>query len=230
MAEHFDPTQRTWIADRLGLGDTGLGEVREHVMATYFRPLCIYYRATSWYRGQDAAMRREAEDMVGGFFADRLSREDYLSQWAGSGKRLRHWLINGLLFYVREETRREHRGGGDLQGFDAADQSTAPAPGEADDAVWARALVTRALELTEHECAVRGLEPHGRVLRLKYFEEMSTQQIAGILGKSQGQIKGYTRLVSRMTARHFRELLERDGVNPDRLDEEIQSLLEVTDR
>lgn len=228
MAEHFDPTLRTWIGEQLAGGEAGLGEVREHVMATYFRPLCIYYRSTSWYRGRALGHESEAEDVVAGFFADRLSRSDYLATWEQSGKRLRHWLINGLLFYLREERRRWLAKAAPLGEIDIADAPDELGPAESDDVVLARGLVTRALELTEAECKTRGLEPHGRILRLRYFEEKSERDIADRLGKTPGQIKGYTRLVTRMTAKHFRTLLERDGVPTDRIDDEIQSLLEVT--
>lgn len=65
-------------------------------------------------------------------------------------------------------------------------------------------------------------------MRLRYYDELSEREIADRLGRSPGQIKGYTRLVTRMAAKHFRSLLERDGVPADRIDDEIRSLLEVT--
>ena len=61
---------RTWIGDRLAGGCASA--VNRHIMDVYARPLKIYYMGTSdrWLG--------EADDIIQGFFADRLAREDFL--------------------------------------------------------------------------------------------------------------------------------------------------------
>jgi hypothetical protein len=76
-------------------------------MEVYYEPLCIYCRATS-YRTLG-----EPEEIVGGFFASRLSDPTWIARWRDESRArsmpLRRWLLNGLCFYMREEARRQRR-------------------------------------------------------------------------------------------------------------------------
>ena len=100
---HFPPTLCTWIEGRLDDGTIGRDAINRHVMESYELPLRIYYLGTSW------RTLGEPEDIINGFMADRLERPNFFTQWKSSGKRLRHWLINALHFYLKEQWRRDRR-------------------------------------------------------------------------------------------------------------------------
>ena len=82
----FPQTLRTWIGARLVDGHAGRADVNRHLMTVYLRPLKIYFMGTSerWLG--------EPDDVVSGFFADRLARENFLDDWIASGVSLRRWL------------------------------------------------------------------------------------------------------------------------------------------
>lgn len=103
--QHFPDTERTFVLDQL---EAGCGrDLASYVMRVYYEPLCIYSRATSY---RDLG---EAEEIVAGFFASRLSDPTWLDRWRAESCRrpmpLRRWLLNGLCFYMREEARRRRR-------------------------------------------------------------------------------------------------------------------------
>lgn len=103
--EHFPETHHTFVLEALDGGRDR--ELASHVMLVYYRPLCAYFRATT-YRALG-----EAEEIVGGFFASRLSDPTWLARWRAESEArqvpLRRWLLNGLCFYLREESRRQRR-------------------------------------------------------------------------------------------------------------------------
>ena len=99
----FPETQNTWIGQRLREGKEGLAEINRHVMNVYAFPLRVYYHGTPhrWLG--------EADDVIQGYFADRLAREDFFKEWLKSGLRLRRWLINGFGFYLKELKKKRRR-------------------------------------------------------------------------------------------------------------------------
>src|SRR5882672_12709738 len=92
----FPRTLGTWIGRKLQEGKAGRAEVNRHLMSVYAWPLQVYFRGSSdrWLG--------EPEDIVQGFFADRLDREEFLPGCQESGLRLRRWLMNGFCFYLKE--------------------------------------------------------------------------------------------------------------------------------
>ena len=84
----FPATSATWLESQVRCADEPARErARRHVMAVYFHPLVVYVKGSS-YRGIG-----DADDLVAGFFADRLERGDYLEKWLVSGAPLRAWLM-----------------------------------------------------------------------------------------------------------------------------------------
>jgi len=103
LLDEFPSTQRTFITEAIGRGD--LLDARNHVMSRAYAPLCAYARASS------LRSIASAEDLVGGFFASRFARDEYLVRWLREHPPvpLRRWLVNGLLFYARERVADERR-------------------------------------------------------------------------------------------------------------------------
>ena len=65
----FPVTQRTWLGRALVRGHEGLSEANHHIMDVYAQPLKVYYLGSSF------RTLGEPDDVVQGFFADRLARE-----------------------------------------------------------------------------------------------------------------------------------------------------------
>jgi hypothetical protein len=103
LLDEFPSTQRTFITEAIGRGD--LLDARNHVMSRAYAPLCAYARASS------LRSIASAEDLVGGFFASRFARDEYLVRWLREHPPvpLRRWLVNGLLFSARERVADERR-------------------------------------------------------------------------------------------------------------------------
>ncbi len=248
MAEHFQKTLRTWIGQRLACGDVGLAEVREHVAESYRLPLEIYYRATSWCRERGTARGGQIDpdwspvEVVHDYLADRLGRDEFMEQWEASGLSLRRWLINGLLFYLKERHRALHRGGrgrgggggrgrggGEAAGSGSG-WSAIPVhedPGRDADRLMVGGLVRRAVKQTLAKLDAAGHGRHGRAFVAFYFEQKNVEQTADELGVSPGQVKGMLRLARGRFKASFTELLTRDGVPESRHDEELRAMLEV---
>ena len=233
MAEHFQQTMRTWIGQRLAHGEAGLADVRQHVAETYRLPLEIYYAATSWCRerGSSAAGGEDPDwspsEVVHDYLADRLGRPDYLQQWAESGLSLRRWLINGLLFYLKERHRQlagpaRGRGAAGLSGLEISDD-----PGRRADRLMVGGLVRRAVKQTLAKLEEAGQAAHGRAFVAFHFEQASIEAIARELAKSPGQVKGMLRLARTRFRAVFVELLTHDGVPAERHDAELRAMLEV---
>ncbi len=103
LLDEFPSTHRTFIARTLEDGKIELA--RNHVMGRAYAPLCAYARASS------LRTIASAEDLVGGFFASRFGRNDYLGRWLAAQPpiALRRWLVNGLLLYSRERLAEDRR-------------------------------------------------------------------------------------------------------------------------
>jgi len=103
LLDEFPSTHRTLLEQALEQGDIAFA--RRHVMARAYGPLCLYARASS------LRSIAPAEELVGGFFASRFGRDDYLARWLATNPPLplRRWLVNGLLLHAREYLAAERR-------------------------------------------------------------------------------------------------------------------------
>lgn len=156
MPDVFPLTQVSWIASRLHAGNEGRLDVSRHLMSVYAEPLKVYYLGTR------ALWLGEPDEVIQGFFADRLARPDFVAGWERSGMRLRRWLMNALSFYLKELARRQRR-----------DAATEPAnngevafegdPAAAVDRAFIVSVVRHALEETQRRCEAEGLGPHWHV-------------------------------------------------------------------
>jgi len=212
----FDPTPRTAMVSMLRAQRRD--EVEAFLMQTYARPLGLYLSATS-YRSIGAP-----DDLVAGFFASRLGREDWLAGWAESGLRLRRWLVNGLLLHVREEIRRTAR---DRRQQPLPEDSPPASLDLAFEQAYAREVVQAACDAAASVCAADGFERHWALFLRHFVDGRTYEQLAQESGLTVGQVNGMTRTALVRFRRSISDLLLRDGADPSDLDREIGELLVV---
>ncbi len=221
MPNAFPSTMQEWIVARLEAGADGRADVASHIMDVYSGALQVYWLGSS-FRTPD----EEAADVIAGFFADRLSRENWIRAWPSSGLRLRRWLMNGLLMYLHEQIRSANRTAR------VPNPTYVPNNCESDAVVayeraWAKQLVANACLEASRRCDAAGLREHWDVFHRHY-----------LLGDCYGDIVRSTKVTARQAevrcraARSrfvsaLRESLRQDGAHEDELDDEIRSLMEV---
>lgn len=202
--DHFPPTLRTWLCGVVGQGDGGAKEAARHVMEVYAWPLSVYYRGSTF------RWLGEPDDVVRGFFADRLGREEFFERWLDSGRRLRHWLIVAFKHYLYETSRSRRRDGRIAGGSAIEDSSSPDSRDEALDGFWretARSVVAVAMERAEASCAADGLREHWEVFRRHMVDGASYAQIE----VEQGVPATRAAVMARTAGNRFRSAL-RDSV------------------
>lgn len=200
--DHFPSTHETWIVDQLRVVDGGspaevaeaARQLRTHIMVRYREPLLAYAMASS-FRSLSTP-----EDLVHGFFAERLQDVEYLRSWSGTGVRLRRWLCNGLLlhmFKVAKQRRREARE------VDAASDALRqqplrePAADQAFDRAWARGVVERAVQATQQSMHAESRGDVWRLFARHAIDGLSQADAAREAGLSEGEAKARLRLAVR---------------------------------
>jgi len=213
----FPMTHMSWIGSRLRDGDAGRREVGRHLMSVYAEPLRVYYLGTrSRWLG-------EPDEVVDGFFADRLARPGFVAEWERSGMRLRRWLMNAFGFYLKELARRRRRdavrdpGPGNEPGFEGDAE-------RAIDRAFTVSVVRHALDETRRACEVERLEPHWRVFEAHFCRDVPYAAIGAELGVEPARCMVMARTVRSRFRAALCAALEADGAG-DRTDAEIMDLL-----
>jgi len=219
MPELFPSTPRTWIADRLDLGDAAASEVNRHILSVYFRPLCGYAQASS--------LRElgEVDELVSGFLSNRLARGDYLRGWrATDGMPLRRWLINGLHLYAHEQRRARNNRHGRETTLDLAAGTPDPAGIASLDRAWALSVVREACVEIEQELASAGQERDWYVFRRHFIDGRPYRDLFAETGvePARAAVRSHAILVKLRS--RIRAILARDGTPPDEIDHEIARL------
>ncbi len=214
----FPQTLRTWIGARLVDGHAGRAEVNRHLMTVYLRPLKIYFMGTSerWLG--------EPDDVVSGFFADRLARENFLDDWIASGLSLRRWLCNGFCFYLKELRRQKFRDGraGELKDDPVTFSGD---PEQAMDRAFVAEVVRVALAQAREQCIADGLEDHWDVFEQHHCLGRAYQDIGAEMDIRPSRAAVMTRTATKRFREALRELIARDSAHDD-VDSEILALLE----
>ncbi len=221
--DHFPPTLRTWLCGVVGRGDEGIKEAARHVMDVYAWPLSVYFRGSTF------RWLGEPDDVVRGFFADRLGREEFFERWLESDRRLRHWLIVAFKHYLFE-TSRARRRDGRVAGAGALEEPpSGDAHGESLQGFWreiARSVVGRAMDRAEASCAADKLEEHWVVFRRHMVDGASYAEIE----KERGIPAARAAVMARTAGNRFRIALREGvawpGASEGDIDQEIASLME----
>lgn len=213
----FPATMSTWIGDQLRAGDAGRSEVNHHIMAVYAGPIRTYYLGTGdrWLG--------EPDEIVQGFFADRLGRDHFFADWQRSGMPLRRWLVNAFCFYLKEMRRRRWRDG--RAGALADDPVTfAGDPEAAVDRAFVVSIVQRALETTAELCDRDGLGEHWQIFDAHFCRGRPYASVCEEFGVDRARAAVMARTATRKFRAVLRDLIARDGDGAD-LDSQIKSLL-----
>ncbi len=219
----FPTTQRTWIDRVMDRSDTDRGEINRHIMAVYSAPLRVYFLGTG------SRWLGDPEEIVAGFFADRLARDGFLRDWRRGELRLRRWLVNAFSFYLaelRRKRRRDRRVDGPMPDVSAG----GPTPERMADRAFSQSIVAEAIRTAEAVCAADGLQDHWGVFIRHTCDEVPYADLAADYGVTSARAA----VMARTAARHFRKalraLLVCDGAGEDAVEEEIRELLEAVER
>jgi DNA-directed RNA polymerase specialized sigma24 family protein len=217
----FPATQYTLIGRMLGDHDRGALEAARHVMTAYAGPLKVYYIGSSF------RSLGEADDVVQGFFASRLARDNFLTDWMTSRRQLRYWLMTAFKHYLFEQVR----------GVKTDRERSAPLveiniPCDEDDEQQfhreaALTMVREAMRIAEEACRESGQEDHWRVFVRHHVDGRSYEQLQEELGIDRKKFNVMARTAGNKLRAALRELLSWRGASEEDIDTEIQALMEV---
>jgi len=218
----FPPTLGAdWFDEMLAAGEDGRQAINHHVMSVYAHPLKVYYLGTT-FRSVG-----EADDILSGFFASRLARPAFFEDWRRSGKRLRRWLMNALLFYLREQIKQNRLRSARHAPLELMAEPGDDAPDEA-DAAWAASVVRSACVATAAACEAVGQKAHWDLFFLHRMRGRSYVSLAQEFDITPKRASVMVRTVERKFREQVRRSIMIDGVPEDQVDGEIRHLLEVT--
>jgi len=219
----FPATASTWLAQRLDEGEAGLASARTHVMDVYRFPLMVYIRGSSFRR------LGEPEDLVAGFFADRLGRDDFLHQWIESGRPLRRWLLVALKYFLLEQARGNKRSSmGSLGGGDdwVASSSGDENPGVAFNREAGRRLVAEAMRRAAEALEAEGMKDHWEVFVLHHVEGKAYEQVCEAYKVDARRAAVMTRTAARRFRQTLRDVVAWPGATETQVDAELQAIVE----
>lgn len=221
----FPATMATWIDGQLQLGPEGRRAVDRHVMTVYAWPMKVYFMGTRdrWLGDPD--------DVVQGFLADRLGKTEYFNKWRTSGLRLRHWLINGFCFYLKELRRSQRRNStigehGRLISTPDDPVDDDPGPTVAFDRAYIVSLVREALKQSRETCEAEGLGQHFEVFLRHFYYGQSYGDFAKELGIEEPRAAVMARTARAKFQAALRTMLAREAAAGD-IDDEIRALLDI---
>ncbi len=216
----FPMTQRTWIGRQLASGSAGLDLATRRVMEIYAKPLKIYCLGSSYRRLGDA------EEIVAGFFADRLSRPQFLRRWMESGRPLRFWLIVGFKHYCLELAKARKRGHVAHELYDASVTNT-NTPDDVFHRESALSMIREALRSAELDCRANGLEEHWRIFLRHHLDGRDYGAISEEFGVDRRRAAVMARTAANKFKGALRDLIAWEGAAPAEIDLEIRSLMEA---
>jgi len=217
QADVFPATRVSWIDERLHDGARGRQDVNHHIMSVYDFPLRVYFMGT-----RDRWLG-EPEDVVQGFFASRLSKEDFLGQWRSSNLRLRQWLINAFCFYLKELHRARRR---DARNVAQAEEPVVePRQVQAFDRAYIVSIVREALRKAQEACESEKLGPHWEIFVKHYYQGLAYADFAKEFGVEPSRAAVMARTARTKFQATLRAMLSRDATGADP-DDEIRDLLE----
>jgi hypothetical protein len=217
-ASVFPSTDRTDLVAKLQGGPDERLQAIRLLLSLYLEPLVIYARGSS--------LRSIAEpvDLVQGFMADRLLRDEYLLRWSSSGMELRRWLINGLHLYAKEWIRSRRATPGLDKAADIAQQHVPQA-----EAAWARVLLNQACERVEEELRTSGHPMAWEIFRRHFIDGKSYAKLRGEFDLHPASMAESSRRVASLLRENVRLLLVREGVAPADVDHELRLMLRAVE-
>lgn len=219
----FPSTQYMWIRDHLDGGEEAQGRLVQWAMNVYAKPLQRYASAT----GLAHSSQLESDELVNGFLASVLSRQDYLKDWIGSGLRLRQWFRNGLHFHAKTMRRDVGR----IKGLDEKEAEALAVPDDADrllDHAWATAIVEQVCDEVRRDLREAGKASHWDIFWQHHIEGVPYAQLvayhAGAMTEAQAASRAFE-VASRLRERLSR-LIMQDGAPSSEVSAELRGLME----
>lgn len=215
--DHFPSTHQTWIVEQLRVVSEGsqtemaeaAQQLRTHIMSRYRDALLAYATASSF------RTLSTPEDLVHGFFAERLQRVEYLRSWSEAGMSLRRWLCNGLLlhmFTVAKQYKREARATQSAADAARAAPTAEPSADQAFDRAWARGVIERATQSTEEAMRAERREDAWRLFVRHAIDGLTQAAAASEAALAEGEAKARLRLAVRRFRDAVAAELIADGV------------------
>jgi DNA-directed RNA polymerase specialized sigma24 family protein len=210
----FPNTASTWLTERIAGHHADPAAARRHVMTVYFEPLTIYVQGTPFRH------LAEPRELVSGFFADRLDRDDFLPRWLSSGRPLRRWLIGGLRFYLLEQARVQKSGRARPIPDDHADPDP-DRPGSAFNRAAGHRIIRDAMERTAAQMADLGLSEHWDVFVMRHIDEIDYKAIRQRTGLDERRAAVMVRTAMRRFGKTLRDLVAWPGATIAEVDREL---------
>lgn len=217
----FPATRRTWLQSRLQRGDADThADVLRELMTIYYGPLLAYASASR------LATAIDPEELVHGFFSERLAHGSLLAAWNPDTHPLRRYLVNGLWFHARDSLRGARRHDARREDLDLSHAvSDEPEPWRAFCAALANTLVHAAIDHAARCCDDEGLAEHWQAFVRQRYHGETYAAIGAELGQTPGRVAVMARTAAKRFDAALRELLLRDGVPPARLGSAIGELV-----
>ncbi len=216
----FPTTRRTWIDQVMDRSGADRSELNRHIMSVYAAPLRAYFLGTG------SRWLGDADEIVAGFFADRLAREGFLRDWRRSGMRLRRWLMNAFSFYLLELKRRHRRD--QRMGDRVPDVATSgPSPERIADRAFGESIVAAAIRSGQAHCAANDMQDHWGIFIRHTCDNVPYIELANDYGVSSARAAVMARTAGRHFRKALRAVLVSDGTGENEVDDEIRELLEA---
>jgi DNA-directed RNA polymerase specialized sigma24 family protein len=207
VLEDFPTTHATFLTVCLDTATAqSLSDARNHLMVRYRAPLVVY-AAQSRFATVD-----EPDELVHGFFAEKVADARFLADWRASGLPLRRWMLNGLVFHARGVLRDRARENARTDGAPPeALLSNTPDAERAFERAWALALVEAACRTAHTALAADGRARAYDCFHRHFFDGVSYAQLAVECGLSESAVASEVRLAMRRVRAEAESML-RDEV------------------
>ena len=215
----FPSTQQTWVEAELARGPAGRDAINDHVMSRYAGPLEIYFHGSSF------VSMGIAQEFVNGFFASRLARDGYLEAWQQSNLRLHRWLINGFIFYLREQLKNKSLSTIDCEDLDESAKVAGPV--EAFERAWAKDILSDACKNASTKCLEQDRGDDWVVFKHHYIDGRTYRWIEANLGWDAVRAGSMCRFATNILRYEIEGLLYKEGIPVSEIQIEMARLLEL---
>ena len=214
MDDVFPSTHDSWLCEMLDGPPEQVERTAVALMARYRDPLRVYFEGSSFgrLRAQGLTDFGDADELVHGFLAGRLARAEFLAAWRRSGMRLRRYVINGFLFYLREQARSARRRRSREQSAEPADDGVGDDSTTEFDRAWAVSVVREASEMTAAGLEARDRRKHWELFVRHFVDGVSYGDLVEPYGLTPSQAASVARDVAFELRRCLRVVLSRDGI------------------
>ena len=224
MDDVFPSTHDSWLCEMLDGPPEQVERAAVALMERYRDPLRVYFEGSSFGRlgAQGFTEFGEAEDLVHGFLVTRVARGEYLRAWRESGMRLRRFVINGFIFYLREQARAaRRRRNREQKAAGAADDAVGDDSTADFDRAWAVSVIREASEMTAASLAARGRARQWELFLRHFVDGLPYGELVEPFGLTPSQAASAARDVAFELRRCLRTVLSRDGITEADLGPEL---------